>query len=101
MMAALHSGTGYSAERIPCAECGKMFLPKRDSNIFCSKSCGQRHRYRVKSLRTNRTEVFACQHNSGVCCMDADCARCGFYPPVDRRRKAEIMRAMGIQEVAE
>lgn len=49
--------------KIKCTECGKMFLPKSERNIFSSRKCFKQNYYRRKKLEelTNiKFPIFQC-----------------------------------------
>ena len=38
-----------------------------------------------------KVDTFVCPYNKEVDCAKSNCEKCGWYPPVEKKRKEEIM----------
>ena len=44
-------------------------------------------------------ETFVCPYNKEVDCDHANCQKCGWYPPVAKKRKEEIMNNIKLYQI--
>ena len=46
-----------------------------------------------------KQETFVCPYNKEVDCDHANCQKCGWYPPVAKKRKEEIMNNIKLYQI--
>lgn len=74
-------GTGHGRRELkPCKTCGKLFLPKRKSSIYCSVQCIERPKRGSKAQHGTRT-----RYNYGCNCNDCKKAQSDYMEEYEKK----------------
>ena len=79
----------------PCARCGTLFLPNKNTQNFCSKNCRENAYYHEKIAKDKAVPVeLGCPHNEHLVCEVHNCSQCGWNPEVAQARLEKIVAKM-------